>query len=105
MLDSYLLNKLLKIKLKDKTFALANKSFDYLYSFINRSNIKNKDKILNRMHVNDKKLKKGIYYGYRIGESLGLGLIGTPIYRNISDTIGGIDTIKQNYKNNFKRIR
>ena len=102
MIDNFLINRLLKFSLKDKTQNLANKSFNAIYSFIDRANIENKDKILKQMTLNNQKLKKGLYYGLRVGEGVGLGMIGTPIYRDLSDTLGGLDKISQNYKNKFK---
>ena len=98
MIDNFLINNLLKFTLKDKTQNLANKSFNTIYSFIDRANIKNKDKVLEQMTLNDQKLKKGLYYGLRVGEGVGLGLIGSPIYKDLSDAFGGLDRISQNYK-------
>ena len=102
MIDNFLINNLLKFTLKDKTQNLANKSFNAIYSFIDRANIENKDKILKQMTLNDQKLKKGLYYGLRAGEGIGLTSIGAPIYKDLSDAFGGLDKISQSYKNKFK---
>ena len=83
MISNYLINNLLRLNINNKK--LAKKGLDSIYSFIERSNMGNKNEILNKLKQNEEKVKKGLYYGYNIGEGLGFTLIGAPIYRNISD--------------------